>query len=66
MSIVSSFDQTFEQRLRAKVKEAAERNTESVMRGLPPDYYQRALGVADALRVVIDLCDEVRKAMLHE
>ena len=64
--ITTSFDQTFEQRLRAEIQKSLDRVTENVMNGVRPEFYQSLIGAASAYREILNMCDDIRKAMLHE
>lgn len=63
---MSSFDRTFEDRLREKVKDMRARRTEDAVRGLEMALYHQAVGAIAAIDEILALCDEVRKALLKE
>lgn len=63
---MNSFDQTFEQRLRAEVRTIRDRRAEDVARGVPTEVYQREVGAISAFDEVLALCESIRKAMTHD
>jgi hypothetical protein len=61
---MSAFDWTFEQLLREKVKETRDRAIEDIARGsINWDYYNKKVGYIQALDDVLNLADEIRKAL---